>query len=66
MPNKSDKKANLKEPTNILIPEEHSHQFAIPVEWVFIQNKNVYGEVMGDPRYNVTKLRCSCGEETER
>ena len=36
-----------------------NHQFTIPVEW---KEQNI----AGGKKVSITKLRCQCGEETER
>ncbi len=49
---------------------KHTHEFTIPVEWKYKagleadNGKGSYYAKMGSKR--VTKLRCVCGEETER
>ena len=43
-------------------PPAHQHQYAIPVEWK--EKKTPRGTPMAI--YQVTKLRCQCGEETTR
>lgn len=53
--------------TDKLTQSEHEHQFSIPVEYKIFQNNwNTGGEYVNTPGMAVTKLRCLCGEETER
>lgn len=44
---------------------EHEHAFVIPVEWWSARGKDIKAGKEGVSK-RVTKLRCSCGEETER
>jgi hypothetical protein len=50
--------------------QRHEHQFTIPVEWKYDSDENIGGDyapaVIVLTGKRVTKLRCVCGEETER
>lgn len=46
---------------------EHKHLFTIPVEYAVHQNSlNTAGQYRNTTGLSVTKLRCECGEETDR
>lgn len=44
----------------------HKHEFVIPVEWKYFSDRDA--RVRRDQAYKrvVSKLRCACGEETDR
>lgn len=63
----------LQEIRDLLGPvnQEHQHQFVIPVEWKYAFSEAGVEKrrrsVFETPtRGYVTKLRCACGEETDR
>lgn len=49
--------------------DQHFHQFTLPVEWKYLTDEWAAPDQGGVPVVvgkTVTKLRCSCGEETKR
>lgn len=54
-------------PVNPRLPGAHKHEFTIPVEWAIVPDTDKMGnQLTTDAGRRVTKLRCRCGEETER
>lgn len=61
-----DERLTLEDPRMNHLPQ-HEHKFVIPVEWYVYAVSNPLGKhPHPEKRQTVTKLRCACGEETDR
>lgn len=58
--------AQAKQALTHYINKEHQHQFTIPVEWKYKHKYMGGGDGYAPESKRVTKLRCICGEETDR